>query len=246
MNRITTLGVLAPLLIAGVSNGATLTFHPDEPAFLAATDTPILEDWESTPNGSNYDDEYINGVYAETRYEVTYSANASHQVWLGDYNARNTSFKLHFDETSITTGGGVHAVSLLYANYDTVWVVFVRFADGTTDEFPLPPGELGDQAYLAFSADVPIASVHLCLTGDVAGSSNGTIWLETLTIAAAPPALCVGDTDGDADTDVFDFTAFLAAFGDTVTPFTGADLDGDGVVTVLDFAIFAGDFGCPE
>ena len=245
--RAHTLAALAPLLFVGAAHAATLTFYASPVEFDGATSGPIVEDWESTPNGSSYDDAYINSVYGETRYEVTYPAGWPHQVWQGDYNARNSSFRLQFDDTSITSGGGIYAVSLLYANYDTVWVVFVRFADSTTDEFALPPGQLDNQTYLAFSADVPIASIHLCKTGDVAGISNGTIWLETLTIAAAPPPACAGDVDADNDTDVFDFAAFAGSFGTTVTPFTGADLDGDGIVTVLDFATLAADFGCtPE
>jgi hypothetical protein len=68
----------------------------------------------------------------------------------------------------------------------------------------------------------------------------------SVNLRIAPPALaCLGDVDGDGDTDVFDFASMAAHFG--VGP--GAtqeqgDLDGDGYVNVFDFATLAGDFGC--
>ena len=62
--------------------------------------------------------------------------------------------------------------------------------------------------------------------------------------ATPPPAGCVGDLDGDDDTDVFDFATFVTNFGSAVPVGTGGDLDLNGVVDVFDFALFAGDFGC--
>ncbi len=65
------------------------------------------------------------------------------------------------------------------------------------------------------------------------------------TESVAPPPGCVGDIDGDGDTDVFDFTFFSAGFGGAVDPpGSGGDYDGDGDVDVFDFGVFAGDFGC--
>lgn len=58
-----------------------------------------------------------------------------------------------------------------------------------------------------------------------------------------PPG-CIGDLDGDGDTDVFDFGAFTSFFGQSVAPGTSGDLDGNGIVDVLDFGLFAGNFGC--
>jgi hypothetical protein len=63
-------------------------------------------------------------------------------------------------------------------------------------------------------------------------------------INVVPPLPCVGDLDGDGDTDVFDFGLFAGSFGSLVPPGTGGDLDGDGDVDVFDFGIFAGHFGC--
>ncbi len=62
--------------------------------------------------------------------------------------------------------------------------------------------------------------------------------------AVVPPGGCLGDLDGDGDTDVFDFGVFASSFGGSVVPGTSGDYDGNGVVDVLDFGVFAGDFGC--
>ena len=63
--------------------------------------------------------------------------------------------------------------------------------------------------------------------------------------AFVPPVICIGDFDGDGDTDVLDFGVFAGNFGTSGhAPFTNGDLDGDGDIDVFDFGIFAGDFGC--
>ena len=62
--------------------------------------------------------------------------------------------------------------------------------------------------------------------------------------ASAPPPGCLGDLDGDGDTNVFDFAIFATNFGQTVPPNTAGDFDGNGAVNVFDFSIFAIDFGC--
>ncbi len=73
---------------------------------------------------------------------------------------------------------------------------------------------------------------NLDVTGDLTGTSLRV-------------AICVGDDDGDGDTDVFDYATLAGNFGKgPFPPFTNGDLDGDGLVDVFDFAILAPDFGC--
>jgi parallel beta-helix repeat protein len=60
-----------------------------------------------------------------------------------------------------------------------------------------------------------------------------------------PPCPCVGDIDGDCDTDVFDFSALAANFGSGPGASRAqGDLTGDGFVDVFDFSELAADFGC--
>lgn len=51
---------------------------------------------------------------------------------------------------------------------------------------------------------------------------------------------CVGDVDGDGDTDLGDLALLLGAFGSTNV----GDLDGDGDTDLADLALLLGDFGC--
>lgn len=77
-------------------------------------------------------------------------------------------------------------------------------------------------------------------------SGDGHVHLRSIEfVGAQAPSVCVGDIDGDSDTDVFDFNNLAANFGNpAVTPGELGDLDGDGDVDVFDFNIFAPDFGC--
>jgi hypothetical protein len=65
-----------------------------------------------------------------------------------------------------------------------------------------------------------------------------------LTITFTPPP-CLGDLNGDNLVNTTDLTAFLGAFGSTVTPGTGADLNNDGAVNTSDLVIFLARFGQP-
>jgi hypothetical protein len=57
---------------------------------------------------------------------------------------------------------------------------------------------------------------------------------------------CLGDIDGDGDTDIFDFGIFAASFTLNVTPGTLGDIDGNGIVDIFDFGLFAANFQCPN
>ena len=83
---------------------------------------------------------------------------------------------------------------------------------------------------------------------DNASQDTGTLNSWTLLIGAAtlPPPDCVGDLDGDNDTDVLDFSVFTTYFGTSVAPNTNGDMDGDGFVDVIDFGIWTSNFGCPN
>jgi hypothetical protein len=91
--------------------------------------------------------------------------------------------------------------------------------------------------------------IHMNLWHLDDGPSDGLE--QTVTVAdfafvplAPTPGPCVGDLDGDDDTDVFDFAVFASGFGDAVEPGTGGDLDADGDIDVFDFAAWSADFGC--
>jgi hypothetical protein len=65
-----------------------------------------------------------------------------------------------------------------------------------------------------------------------------------LTIEYSPGSQCVGDVDGDGDTDQSDLGTLLGNFGLIVPPNEDGDLDGDGFVGQTDLGTLLGDFPC--
>ena len=109
--------------------------------------------------------------------------------------------------------------------------------DGTswTELAVVPPG-IRDQHVLAYFPD----RMHMVLHSGYAGGANvlEDTWILTC---------CVGDLDGDGDTDHADLSELLAAWctheGDpNWNP--NADLDGDGHVGHGDLGILIADWGC--
>jgi hypothetical protein len=60
----------------------------------------------------------------------------------------------------------------------------------------------------------------------------------------APAPTCIGDVNGDGDTNAADFVILAGNLGANVPPNTGGDLNGDGLVNAADFVILSGDLGC--
>lgn len=126
--------------------------------------------------------------------------------------------------------GGMHEHVNYFLNAPAANAIFMLTMALRTDH---PTLEDPAPIFIIFNYNAPDAEAQMALA---------KAYVESL---IAPPA-CSGDIDGDHDTDVLDFAAFLVEFGDTVEPGTGADLNADGSVDVLDFALFVADFGCPE
>ena len=142
-------------------------------------------------------------------------------------------------------------VSLVGQSTGTVGATFAYDAPSKTLTLT-PTAPLGADTYTLTVLDSVLdASNSLALDGEVAGdilpSGDGLPGGDaSITfVYAPPPPSCAGDVDGDEDTDVFDFGAFVTGFGTLSGATRGdGDLDANGTVDVLDFAILAGDFGC--
>jgi hypothetical protein len=79
------------------------------------------------------------------------------------------------------------------------------------------------------------------LAGNTAGSPDPS------TFSTVPPALCIGDADGDGDRDFADVTSVLANFGNVNFPVLNGlgDADHDGSVTFADVTAVLANFGMP-
>ncbi len=74
-----------------------------------------------------------------------------------------------------------------------------------------------------------------------AGDAGQEVAMQLLTLTAYPAApACVGDLDGDGDTDQADLGVLLAAYGNG----DGGDLDGDGDTDQADLGVLLADYNC--
>ena len=130
-------------------------------------------------------------------------------------------------DLDITTNGGTDQVS--FADVRGLTVLGPVNPDGSV----APPNENG-----AFG---PVFTFPDCPTCKANAPEIGLID----NYIYPPPGTCIGDLDGDNDTDVLDFGEFAASFGSTgLFPGANGDMDYDGDCDVLDFGAWAADFGC--
>ena len=82
---------------------------------------------------------------------------------------------------------------------------------------------------------------------DLWANFAGTVYYDDFSLLAAGascPGGCVGDLDGDGDTDLADLGILLADFGCAAPGPCPGDLDGDGDTDLADLGILLADFGC--
>lgn len=75
-------------------------------------------------------------------------------------------------------------------------------------------------------------------------SSDGNTSGDALIRVRVPVPPCIGDINGDGDTDLTDLSILLAHFGANVPVGTNGDLNSDGSVTLTDLSILLANFGC--
>ncbi len=66
------------------------------------------------------------------------------------------------------------------------------------------------------------------------GEDYGLAWW----YGTAPPLIVQGDYNGDQVVDAEDYTTWRGAYGDSVTPGTGADGNGNGIIDAADYTIW--------
>lgn len=159
------------------------------------------------------------------------------------YSEAGVSAERELTEFITVTGYDVYEIELTLAtpqplDADAYFVQIRDDTSGDNDAFLWLTGNYNQGlASLAFST-TPLPDVEWILT-----SLQAQLALE---LVLTPPG-CPVDLDCDADVDVYDFSAFLLAFGATEQDTrydVNADYDGDGFITIADFSFFAPAFGC--
>lgn len=164
-----------------------------------------------------------------------------------------TSVKVAFDQ-QVTFAGAVDAAFSLVRQSDSATValaasvdnsgfgtvVTLTFAGGATDGQSLADGR--------YTLTV-LASQVSNVNGPLDGNGDLTPGDDFVLASAASPATATnifrrfGDSDGDGDVDLADFSAFRGAFGGG--PSAIFDSDGDGDVDLADFSAFRARFSLP-
>jgi len=108
-----------------------------------------------------------------------------------------------------------------------------------------PSPQVHVRCALSITRAIPGFPVGSLFIGGYFDAVDGVGSLTTAAFRACAPPPCVGDVNGDGDTDVKDFNIFAHNFA-MIGGATRAqgDLSGDGKVTVQDFNILAADFAC--
>jgi hypothetical protein len=184
----------------------------------------------STDGGATWSaDQQLNDTYYGARAKLVADAEGLHTVW-SQYHGD--------DGWPLSWGSG---------DYGIIWY---KFSDDSglswTGEFrvsqneAIPPINLPDMG--ANYAELSQFSDGFCATWRDRRDGNMDLYMRNY----FGPA-CVGDVDGDGDTDLNDLAELLAAYGSAAGDpeyNAGADFDASGVVDLTDLGYLLADYGC--
>ena len=192
------------LLLPAPAFAGTAIVFSDRQAFALATGDFLTDDYENPGYQHVMSDAAMSGVFGQTQY-FTYGGNVINynNIMFGfgveGSNAYCSlcygSVRLVFDNTSLTTGGGVFGVGMdIIANSGAIpsfaYSARVTYADDTTGTFQLPyvpdvyPNPPVHQ-FWGFVADAQVRSLDL-ITHAASGAERTFFILDNLTIASAP------------------------------------------------------------
>ena len=129
------------LFVAGRAEAATPTYYNSLPAFQADITNTVTDDYSNPAYVFQQSNAVMNAVLGETDYFTT-GFNDWNLVPGGYYCAGcNGSFELSFQTTTVGTPAGVNGVgmNIPFNDIGTPYYAYITFADGTTDNIPLPP-----------------------------------------------------------------------------------------------------------
>jgi hypothetical protein len=193
MNRLSVAAAIAAAALL-TRPAAAVTIFDDRVAFAAVAGQLLTDDYEDPGYAEFQGDDAMNAVKGLTRYETTAFADfdeviafGGEHVYAGGFTAG--SFRLDFTADSLG-GSGVRSVGFDYANnVQNPYVAFVRFADGSSENFTLDSAAFAlpdTPHFFGLVSDVAITSIHIGLAGGGATSANLFI-LDDLSVAAPVP-----------------------------------------------------------
>ena len=153
---------------------------------------------------------------------------------------RSTLFGSHVGLLNLDPSNSWRTPTSLW-NFDNPGVAdFTTILDGTIDgriDYTVETGE----------HSIPLNQINLNFI-KATGASGGWVVTPAPTITSIEiipvGGYCVGDLDGDGDTDLADLGILLADFGCPQPGPCAGDLDGDGDTDLADLGILLADFGC--
>jgi len=197
MRAIKEVSVVAAVAIAAMSCRAfaeSVTVFDSRSAFTSVAGALLTDDYEDPGYAEFQDDASMNAVKGLTRYQTTFFQDfdevidfSGRHVYAGGFTAG--SFQLDFTAASLG-GSGVHAVGFDYINnLPMPYVAFVRFADGSSQNFTLhaaaftlPP--LPD--FFGLTASVEITGTHIGLA-DGGATADNVFAMDDLSVSAPVP-----------------------------------------------------------
>jgi hypothetical protein len=188
------LAAAAAIAAVGAAPAESVTLFASRAAFTAVAGELLIDDYEDPGYAEFQDDASMNAVKGLTRYETTFFADfdevidvSGQHVYSGGFTSG--SFRLDFTADSLG-GGGVRAVGFDYGNNVTSpYVAFVRFADGSSENFllnaaPFVLPRLPD--FFGLTSDVEITQIHIGLA-DGGATSDNIFVLDDLSVAKPVP-----------------------------------------------------------
>jgi hypothetical protein len=190
------LSLAAAAAIAAVCSAPaeSVTIFDSRAEFTAVAGVLLTDDYEDPGYAEFQDDASMNAVKGLTRYETTFFADfdevidvAGQHVYSGGFTSG--SFRLDFTADSLG-GSGVRAVGFDYGNdLTSPYVAFVRFADGSSQNFLLNAAPFGLARlpdFFGLTSDVEITEIHVGLA-DGGATSENIFAMDDLSVANPVP-----------------------------------------------------------
>lgn len=206
ITTLASLAAVASLTTSGEALAATPVFYDNLVTFEADIADRITDDYSNPGYVFIQSDDVMSAVFNETDYHTTGFMNLN-IVSGGTYCAGcNGSFELSFLTTSLGNDAGINAVGLQIVGHDlnNQYSAFITFADGTTQDIPLP----GGGTFWGVAAPERIERIHFGLPGG-GSTMGGSFQIDDLVIGEGSPESCPGSS--------IDISTLTQSSGITVT-----------------------------